>query len=382
MNDKAPTKTLRYAQRLIGFDTTSKLSNRLITKYLELKLTKHGFVVEKVDYLDERKVRKTNLIAKKGGGQGGLAYFGHSDVVPARKWFTKKFGAFEPTIAQERLYGRGACDMKGSIACMLTAAQMFAWDDLDQPLYLCITADEEVGFHGARCVVKESKLYREMVQHQTKVVIGEPTSLEVVHAHKGSTEIAAVSRGVASHSSSRDGLNSNWAMIPFLQELKNIYDETESDPKWQNLNFDPPTFSLNILVKDDARALNVTPAQTTCTVYMRTMPEVDESPLLSRIEKVAAKCGVEVDIRHWGGIFMTNPDSDFVQQSLKLAHRHNAETVAYGTDGGILTELNEKIVFGPGSIAQAHTHDEWISLEQLKMGTEMYAKMIQHWCCR
>jgi len=382
MNDKATLKTIRYAQRLIGFDTTSKLSNRLITKYLELKLTKHGFVVEKVDYLDERNTRKTNLIAKKGGGQGGLAYFGHSDVVPAKKWFTEKFGPFEPTITQERLYGRGACDMKGSIACMLTASQMFAWDELEQPLYLCITADEEVGFHGARCVVQESELYREMVQHQTKAIIGEPTSLQVVYAHKGSAELTAISRGVAAHSSSRDGLNSNLAMIPFLNEVKKIYDETENDPKWQNPKFNPPTFSVNILIKDDARALNVKPALSTCTIYLRTMPEVDEGALFSRIQSAADQFGVEITIRRLGGIFMTNPDSDFVQQSLKLAHRHAAETVAYGTDGGILTELNEKIVFGPGSIAQAHTHDEWISLEQLKLGTEMYAKMIQHWCCR
>ena len=114
-----------------------------------MKLTKHGFVVEKIEYLDSRRVRKVNLVAKKGTGHGGLAYFSHSDVVPATKWFTKKFGPFEPTIARQRLYGRGSCAMKGSIACMLAASQQFSWDDLKKPIYFVVTADEEVGYLGA-----------------------------------------------------------------------------------------------------------------------------------------------------------------------------------------------------------------------------------------
>ena len=375
-------KALRYTKRLVGFDSTSHHSNRLISKYLEMKLTKHGFVVEKVEYLDRRKVRKCNLIAKKGGGHGGLAYFSHSDVVPAKKWFTKKYSPFEAAMARERLYGRGTCDMKGSIACMLTAAQQFSWDDLQKPLYFVVTADEEIGFDGARYVVDESKLYREMVNHGTKAIIGEPTSLEVVHAHKGSVEITVKARGKAAHSSSTKGVNANYLMIPFLTEMKAIYDETESDPKWQDEMFDPPTMSLNLRVRDDSLALNITPGRSVCTIYMRTMPSVDERPLLKRIEAAAKQYGLEIEINNWGGGFSMDPNSEFVQESLKLAHRPKPKTVSYGTDGGIFTELDNKIVFGPGSIAQAHTHNEWIALEQLNLGTEMYSKMIRHWCCR
>ena len=374
-------KALRYAKRLVGFDSTSSLSNRLISKYLEMKLTKHGFVVEKVSYLDEKRVPKVNVVAKKGGGQGGLAYFAHSDVVPARRWFTKKFGPFEPAIARQRLYGRGSCDMKGSIACMLTAAQRFAWEDLKRPIYFVCTADEEIGFGGARRVVEDSKYYREMVANGTKAIIGEPTSLEVVHAHKGSIELVVTSRGQAAHSSSRQGLNSNLAMIPFLGKLKEIYDETESDPKWQNPIFDPPTMSWNISVKDDAAAINVKASKSICKVYLRTMPEVDEQPLLDRVAKAADANGLDLEINRWGSSFFMEPDSEFVTQSLKLAHKIKPKTVSYGTDGGVFSELEDKIVFGPGSIAQAHTMDEWIALEQLSMGTEMYAKMIRHWCC-
>ncbi len=374
-------KALRYAKRLVGFDSTSHLSNRLISKYLEMKLTKHGFVVEKIEYLDRRNVPKVNLVAKKGGGYGGLAYFSHSDVVPAEKWFTHKFGPFEPAIARERLYGRGSCDMKGSIACMLTAAQSFAWDDLKMPIYFVVTADEEIGFHGARCVVEESKLYREMVEHGTKAIIGEPTSLEVVHAHKGSVEILAEARGLAGHSSSRKNVNANLAMIPFLNEMKAIYDEVESERKWQNDMFDPPTLTWNINIKDDSPALNVTAGKSTCQMYFRPMPGIDVEPLITRVRQAGDRYSVKVRVTQFGNVFFASPGSDFVQESLKLAHRPKSKTVSYGTDGGIFTEIADKIVFGPGSIDQAHTINEWIALEQLSLGTEMYAKMIRRWCC-
>lgn len=375
-------KAIRYAKRLVSFDTVSHRSNRLMTKYLEMKLTKHGFIVEKIDYLDQNKVRKTNLVAKKGGGEGGLAYCGHSDVVPAKKWFSRKYGPFQPVIARERLYGRGACDMKGSIACILAASQNFAWDDLKKPLYIIITADEEIGFGGAKCVVAESKLYREMVEGGTKAIIGEPTSLEVVHAHKGSIEIRATAMGKAGHSAMGTGDNANLRMIPFLTQMKKLYDMTETDPQWQDNLFKPPNLSWNIRVRDDSQALNVLPGRSDATMYLRTMPGVDEKPLLAEIEKAAVTNQIDLKIDRRGNVFYADPQSELVQQTLKLAHRHRPQTVSYGTDGGIFTEIEQKIVFGPGSISQAHTVNEWISLEQLSLGTEMYAKLIRFWCCQ
>ena len=374
-------KALRYAKRLIEFDSTSSKSNSQVSRYLEMKLAKHGFVVEKLVYRDRRKVRKVNLIAKKGGGTGGLAYFGHSDVVPAKTWFTDRVTPFQPLVADEKLYGRGSCDMKGSIAAMLDAAQRFEWDELRKPLYFVVTADEEVGFVGAKTVVEESKQYREMVAGGTKAIIGEPTNLEVVHAHKGSIKIVIKSRGEAAHSSTSAGKNANLAMIPFLSEMKAIVDETESDRSWQNDIFDPPTVSWNIVVKDNSPALNIKPEKCTCVIYLRTMPEIDVQPLLDRTVSCAETNGLEIQIKKFADPFYVASSSDFVVESLKLAERADAKTVSYGTDGGIFTELEDKIVYGPGSIQQAHTAEEWISLEQLELGTKMYEKMIRHWCC-
>lgn len=382
MNSMRSTKALRYAKRLIGFDSTSHLSNRAIAKYLEMKLTKHGFVVEVVEYEDDNKQRKVNLVAKKGKGTGGLAYFGHSDVVPAERWFTDKFTPFEPAIARERLYGRGSCDMKGSISCMLAAAQLVSWDDLKQPFYFCITADEEVGFHGAHCVAEQSKLYREMVDGKTKAIIGEPTLLEIVHAHKGSIEMIAKSKGKSGHSSTHAHDNANLAMIPFLTEMKAIFDETESDDKWRNELFDPPTLSLNILVKDNSPARNITPSRSVVTVYLRSMPAIDHEPILQRAAEVAQANGIRLKVMRQAEPFFVDPSSKFVEEMLKIVHKKRPRTVSYGTDGGVFSEIEEKIVCGPGSIEQAHTSNEWISLEQLQRGTDIYEKMIRRWCCQ
>src|SRR5690606_17102638 len=116
---------------------------------------------------------------------GGMAYFGHTDVVPADPWFSREHGPFQPTVVGERLYGRGSCDMKGSVASMLAAAARFSPSQLKQPVYITCTADEEIGYGGAAAVVKRSKLYREMVAGGSRGIIGEPTLLEVVYAHKG-----------------------------------------------------------------------------------------------------------------------------------------------------------------------------------------------------
>jgi len=124
------------------------------------------------------------VIGKKGEGAGGMAYFGHTDVVPADPWFTREHGPFDPTVKGDRLYGRGSCDMKGSIGCMLAAVERYSPKDLRKPVYITCTADEEIGYAGAQNVVERSRFYRECVKHDTYSIIGEPTRLEVIYAHK------------------------------------------------------------------------------------------------------------------------------------------------------------------------------------------------------
>ncbi|HID23389.1 MAG TPA: acetylornithine deacetylase, partial [Planctomycetaceae bacterium] len=369
---------LEYAQELIRFKTISTDSNVAIAEYLQGVLERMGFETEWIEYERPEGVRKANVVGKKGGGRGGLAYFGHTDVVPADSWFSDEHGPFSPMVREGLLYGRGSCDMKGSVACMLAAAERFRPEELNEPIYVGLTADEEVGYYGAAEIAQRSRLFREMVEGQSRGIIGEPTELEVVYAHKGAYWMRATSRGRAAHSSTREGVNANLAMIPYLVEMKRIYDETETDPAWQNEEFDPPTICWNIGINDFTRALNITPAQSVCTVCFRPMPGQKVEKLIERARRAAETHGLEFELPLAAPPLYIDPDSEYVREVVRLAGKERPKTVSYGTDGTQFTELKRLVVIGPGSVAQAHTIDEWISLEQLERGTETYARFIRY----
>lgn len=373
---------LDYARKLVAFESTSNLSNLAVTDHVQKTLEQLGFVVERIEFDDDDGVSKASVVGKKGDGLGGMAYFGHTDVVPANPWFTQEHGPFEPTIKGDKLYGRGSCDMKGSIACMLAAAEQYSQAaEFRKPLYITCTADEEVGFGGAKQVALESRFFQEMVEGESNGIIGEPTALEVVYAHKGTFGFKVISRGQAAHSSTRDGLNANLAMIPFLNEMKRIHDETAADSGWRNEEFDPPDICWNIGINDHTPAINIKPPQSVCTVYFRPMPGQDPDVLINESRQIAERHGLEFRSLWRGQALYTDPDSDFVAETLSLVEQEKpAQTVSYGTDGSMLTALKSLVLLGPGDIAQAHTWDEWIALSQLERGTEIFAKLIGAWC--
>ena len=104
---------IQHTQELVKFSTVSKVSNASICDFLEDVLKRLGFTIERIEYTDIAGVRKVNVVGKKGAGTGGMAYFAHTDVVPADSWFSCEHGPFEPTVKGDKLYGRGSCDMKG-----------------------------------------------------------------------------------------------------------------------------------------------------------------------------------------------------------------------------------------------------------------------------
>ena len=371
---------LEYTQELVKFPTVSNVSNASICDYAEAILKGLGFTTERIEYTDAAGVGKVNIIGKKGSGTGGMAYFAHTDVVPADPWFSSEHGPFEPTIKGDKLYGRGSCDMRGSIASMLAATELAGSAGLSKPIYIVLTADEEIGYGGAQQVARRSKFFQEMVQGESNGIVGEPTMLEVVHAHKGTYGFRATSHGKAAHSSSNRGVNANLAMIPFLAEMKRIHDETLEDPAWQNSAFDPPGISWNIGINDHTKVLNMTAAQSICTVYFRPTPGQEAEILIERSRKMAEQCGIDFEALWSGSPLYVDPKSDFVREVLTLSGNETAKTVSYGTDGAMLTDMKRLVVMGPGDIAQAHTQDEWILLEQLEKGTQLYAKLIRHWC--
>ncbi|NND96192.1 MAG: M20 family metallopeptidase [Pirellulaceae bacterium] len=371
--------------QLISYASVSSTSNAAVSQFVRECLQSLGFAVQRSQYLDADGVEKINLVARrdstnKQSDQGGLAYFCHTDVVPAKGWTGPGGDPFTAVIQNDRMYGRGACDMKGSLAAMLSAVARVDPADQTAPLWIVCTADEEVGFEGAKYLVQHSTAYREIVAAQPLGIIGEPTSLGVVHAHKGIKGFEIISRGRAAHSSLADGVNANEALVPMLQTVLELGEKTKSDPRYHDHRFDPPTLSWNFGVRDSNSAINITSPRSSVWVTLRSMPEIDGEDLFAAAKAKAESLGLEF-VRHEGGCpVWVNPNADAVQAMCELAGRA-ATTVCYGTDGGEFTELKQMVVCGPGDIAQAHTTDEYLAIEQLQNGIDLYRRAIRRWCC-
>jgi acetylornithine deacetylase len=247
-------------------------------------------------------------------------------------------------------------------------------------LYISCSSDEELDHRGAIEIAQRSRLYRELIEGGARGIVGEPTSLDVVYAHKGGVQVVVTSHGKAAHSSTREGVNANLAMIPFLQDLKAIYEMTESNTALMDTEFDPPTVCMNIGINDHTKAVNITAPQCVCTACFRPMPDTDVESIVEQIRSAADAHGVEFWLKGQNPPFRRDPGSDYVKQSVALTNDRPARTVAYGSEAGNFDEIENLIVLGPGDIAQAHKSDEWIALEQLEAGQRVYASMIRQFC--
>lgn len=388
--------SIESLKQLITFDSVSAKSNRAISDWVSNRLETLGFTIEQTSYLDHAGIEKTNVLAKRdpvkaltdnpkrvndhAGDRKGLAYFCHTDVVPTRGWNGPGDDPFCSQLLDDRIYGRGSCDMKGSLAAMMAAASEVDHNQQRQPLWIICTADEEVGFLGAKHLVQESNGYQEIISQQPLGLIGEPTNLNVVHAHKGIVGFKITSIGKAAHSSTNHGINANRQMVPLLQKLLEINERTESETQYQDDRFDPPTLSWNFGCNDGCTAINITPDRSTAWLSLRPMPEIDGADLIAEVRSVASELGLEMENCGQGPPMWISPTADGIRELSELTG-NTPKTVCYGTDGGELHALKERVVYGPGDIAQAHTTDEWIALEQLDKGSQSFCEIVRGWCC-
>lgn len=368
-------------KELVSFPSVSSTSNVAVSEFVRDRLEDFGFQLEWLEYVDGQGVTKACVLGQRGPKTGrGLAYFCHTDVVPADSWSFPDAGPWELYEQNGRFYGRGSCDMKGSLAAMLAACASLPLDDLRAPLTIACTADEEVGMAGARNVANVSHVFEDLKNRQSRGIIGEPTLLNVVHAHKGGRGIRVSAHGVAAHSSTDEGINANFAMIPFLHDMHQLCQRIDGDPAWQDNRFQPPTISLNLGINDHTHAVNITPPQSICTIYFRTMPSIDAEKLVEEIRSNAAQHNLHVEMMFAGEPLFTDPESDFIRELVALTSTEQSSTVSYGTDGSWFGEIDDLAVLGPGSIDQAHRDDEWISIDQLKLGEQLYQRLISKWC--
>ncbi|TWT55883.1 M20 family metallopeptidase [Allorhodopirellula solitaria] len=388
-----------YLAQLVALDTVSSRSNESISDLVAAWLRGLNFEVERTSYRDRNGVLKCNLVARRDpvgqpGGEPdgqpserpptGLAYFCHTDTVPADRWTGPGGDPFAATTEGTRIYGRGSCDMKGSLAAMLAAASQVDQASQCRPLWIVCTADEEVAFAGARNLVASSPAFGEIATADPPCIIGEPTGLRVIHAHKGIVALRIVSRGHAAHSSTDTGINANIAMVPMLQTLCEIAERCQSDPALRNPMFDPPTLTWNFGVSDSMEAVNIVPDRSAAWICFRTMPGVDGQELIEEVQRRADELGLEIEHFPSGKPMQTPADADCVGELCELAKPFVGENrpaaVCYATDACEFGTLGQRMVCGPGDIAQAHTVDEFIEIDQLEKGAQLYESAIRHWC--
>ena len=379
--DQAFPETLKILSELIKFQTVSGTSNIKLIEYCEKKLGKLGAISFKT--FDEVKQR-VNLFSTISGKQklngGGIILSGHTDVVPAsaKDWSSDPFVATEK---DNKIYGRGSCDMKGFIACSLALAPYFASQNLKKPIHFSFTYDEETACQGAPIMIKELKKRN---INCSICIVGEPTSMKAIQAHKGCYEYSTHFTGLAGHGSAPDkGVNAVEYATRFINKLMELREELKKR-KPKNSVFTPPYTTLQIGRIKGGSARNVIADQ--CSVDWELRPVLPEDGvfvnknmdayakdvLLPEMRKVYPKADIKKEII--GEIIGFNKEekSEAINLICNLTGDNSRDVVSFGTEAGLFQEIGiSTVVCGPGSIEQAHKIDEYVSFDQLKRCLKM-----------
>jgi acetylornithine deacetylase len=357
--------------RLIALPTVSQDSNLALIEFVRDYFAGFG-VAARLTFNPER--TKANLFATIGDGPGGVVLSGHTDVVPVagQAWSSDPFVMVE---RDGRLFGRGTADMKGFIATALALVPELAGRPLAQPVHVALSYDEEVGCLGVHDLIADLKSAGIAPR---LAIIGEPTSMRVVNAHKGICANHTLITGVPAHSSQpQRGVNAiaaAGALIAFL-EAEARAAEARARPTG---DFEPPYTTYNLGVLNAGTAMNIIAARAELAWEFRNVPWDDSAELLGRVARFVAddlrprlkardaradavtECRVEVP-----GL-MPDPDSAAVRLALRLTGQNRAGTVAFSTEAGLFQQAGiAAVICGPGSIDDAHRADESVALAQL-----------------
>ena len=358
-------------RRLVAFDTTSAKSNLDLVTFVEDYLACHGVASVRIPAPDSEKASLYATIGPQG--ISGVALSGHTDVVPVtgQSWSSDPFHLVE---RDGRLYGRGTADMKGFLACVLAAVPDFARRELKVPIHIAFSYDEEIGCVGVRPMIGE--LGRSLVRPRM-VIVGEPTRMSVVDAHKGPTRWRIAITGRAAHASMAPlGVNAITYASRLLDELSRIEDELRRNVR--DPRFSPPYATLQVTEIDGGTAANIVPVSCRIGFEVRSLAGVDVGAIEQRIGDFAARdClqemravapEADITIQRTNEIapFFAAPGSEVVALALKLSGGNETHAVSYATEAGLFQAAGApSVVIGPGDIAQAHTADEWIAESEI-----------------
>lgn len=377
------TTTIEILRRLVAFPTVTSDSNLALIDWVADYLRDVGATIE---ITRDATGTKANLFATFGPtGDGGIILSGHSDVVPTegQAWSSDPFILRQ---AKDRLYGRGACDMKGFIACALAMAPAFAAATLTRPLHIALSYDEETGCLGAP-VMLDALAKRGL--RPSICIVGEPTGMRLIAGHKGCCEYTTRLTGLEGHGSMPDaGVNAAEYAVRYVGHLMHLADQLRSRAPADS-PFDPPWTTINIGGIHSGVAHNVIPNRAEIQWEFRPATQNDFDFVKTNITDYAQNVLLpEMQARHPAALLETEtiaevvgltPEPDGAAQKLvaALTGANTASTVPFGTEAGLFRAAGiSTVVCGPGEIAQAHKPDEYVTLDQMQQCLRMLERLL------
>lgn len=379
-------QSLDLISKLIAFDTTSRNSNLELISFVEDYLDGHGVTSRRVP---DATGEKANLVATIGPAeQPGYILSGHTDTVPVdgQDWTNDPF---EVDVRGDKLYGRGAADMKSFCAIVLSKVPEMVSTPLARPLHLAFSYDEEVGCLGVRDLVREMS---DWTVRPEACFVGEPTEMQVVIGHKGKKAKSVEITGKTTHSSlAPQAVNAVEYAARLIVKIYEIGQRlrTETD---HDLLYDVPFSTAHVAPIQGGTSLNIVPDECRFDFEFRVIAADDRAALMEEVEAYARDVLVpEMKARApEAGIAFTDksdtpgldtmPEAPVTALAKSLAEVNSESKVAFGTEGGLFSEWAEipTIVCGPGSIEQAHKADEFIALTQIDKCERFLDRLIAH----
>lgn len=353
------------ARDLVRIDSRSAISNLPVAERLEAELG--GFDIERLDYADADGTPKRVLVAHRGQG-AGLALSGHMDTVPDTGWQDDPWSG---RIEDGALHGLGSVDMKGQVAALVVAARALPES---VPVTLLLTTDEETTKEGARRIARESALVRQA--RPRAILVAEPTELAPVRGHRAHVAFTAVATGVQAHSASGKGRNANWDLLPFLAELRWIWQRLQTDTSLQDAAYDPAVSDFNLVIDNHGAAVNVTVPKATARVKFRYSAKVDPAPIIQAVRDAAARAGLTLREDREGSPPELPAEHPFVRLCTEVTGTP-PRTAPYGTDASELQAIAPCVVLGPGSIAAAHTPGERVRIDDLAAAVPLFMQLLE-----
>ncbi len=332
---------------LVRFNTIEDKENKQILDYIENYLLKLGFKTEKRD----------KYLVMKYGDNAKLGFIGHSDTVEFIKgWNTNPH---ELTQIGNKLFGLGACDMKGGIAAFLYTLSTIDLKELNHGIKVYITYDEEIGFEGIKEIVSTNEVFPEYS------IIGEPTNNKAMTGCKGLFAIKVYTNGIKVHSSTPDkGKSANTNMIKLLNELDEFYNKNIKIER--NKEYEVPYTTMNIGLINGGSAINSVAANCMSYIDFRTIDNLHVETIKEKLEYLCKKYDARYEV-----------DIDVKTFYNSISFLKDTSTAGFMTEASFIN--GNRIILGPGPIT-AHEVNEYITIESLKQCIEQYKKIVIDIC--